>query len=161
VTGSITASNKTYDGNTAATIATRTLTGTIGTDNVNLGGGTATFPSKTIGTGKTVTATGLSLNGGDAGNYQLASTNATATADITAKALVVSATGANKVYDGATAATVTLSDNRVGGDSLSTSYGSASFANKNAGTAKNVSVSGIAVTGADAANYTVNTTAST
>ena len=72
----------------------------------------------------------------------------------------VSATGVNKVYDGTTTATVTLADNRVAGDSLSTSYTSASFANKNVGTAKTVSVSGIAVSGADAANYTANTTAS-
>ena len=161
VTGSITASNKTYDGNTAATIATRTLTGVLGADNVSLSGGTATFPSKTIGTGKTVTATGLSLNGGDAGNYQLASTNATATADITARPLAVSATGVNKVYDGTSSTTVTLSDNRVSGDSLSASYGSAGFADKNVATAKSVSVSGITVTGTDAANYTANTTAST
>src|SRR5207247_7577811 len=79
----------------------------------------------------------------------------------TARALVVSATGVNKVYNGTTTATVTLSDNRVAGDSLSTSYSSASFADKNVGTAKTVSVSGIAVTGTDAANYTANTTAST
>src|SRR5207245_2133392 len=161
VTGGITANNKIYDGNTTATIATRTLTGVFGADNVSLSGGTATFASKTVGTGKTVTATGLSLSGSDAGSYQLASTNATASADITARPLAISATGVNKVYDGTSSTTVTLSDNRVRGDSLSTSYGSASFANKNAATAKSVSVSGIALTGTDAANYTVNTTAST
>jgi hypothetical protein len=33
-------------------------------------------------------------------------------------------------------ATVTLSDNRVAGDVLTTSYTTASFANKNVGTAK-------------------------
>src|SRR5207249_11189691 len=81
--------------------------------------------------------------------------------DITARSLAVSATGVNKAYDGTTSATVTLSDNRVAGDSLSTSSGSASFADKNVGTAKNVSVTGITVTGTDAANYTANTTAST
>ena len=43
---------------------------------------------------------------------------------------------------------------------LSTSYTSASFANKNVGTAKSISVSGISVTGTDAANYSANTTAS-
>src|SRR5207245_2107367 len=86
---------------------------------------------------------------------------ASTTADITAKALVVSATGVNKVYDGTTNATVTLTDNRVAGDTFTTSYSSASFANKNVGTAKTVSVSGIAISGADAANYTANTTATT
>src|SRR5207249_10857712 len=70
LTGSITANNKTYDSTTAATIATRTLSGVIGSDNVSLTGGTATFADKTVGNGKTVTATGLSLSGADAGRSQ-------------------------------------------------------------------------------------------
>ena len=49
----------------------------------------------------------------------------------------------------------------MAGDSLTTSYTSASFANKNVGTAKTVTVSGISITGTDAANYTANTTATT
>jgi len=56
---------------------------------------------------------------------------------------------------------VTLSDNRVAGDSLNTSYTSASFADKNVGAGKTVSVNGISVGGTDAANYTVNTLAAT
>src|SRR5262249_25852384 len=111
-------------------------------------------------TAKSVSVGGIAISGTDAANYT-ANTTASTTADITARALTVSATGVNKVYDGSTNATVTLSDNRVAGDSLSTSYTSASFANKNAGTAKTVSVSGIAISGADAANYTANTTATT
>ncbi len=161
VTGNITASSKVYDGTTAATIATRTLSGVLPGDNVSLSGGTATFASKTAGTAKTVTATGLTLSGADAGNYQLSSTNATALADITTRPLLVSATGVNRVYDGTSAATVTLSDNRVAGDSLTTSYTSASFTDKNAGTAKPVAVSGISISGTDAPNYTANTTTST
>ena len=43
ITGSVTAANKTYDGNTAATITSRTLTGVIGGDTVSYVGGTATF----------------------------------------------------------------------------------------------------------------------
>src|SRR5204862_7397332 len=88
-------------------------------------------------------------------------TTANTTAAMAARPLAVSATGVNRAYDGMTSATVTLSDNRVTGDSLSTSYGSASFTDKNVGTAKTVSVSAIAISGADAANYTANTTAST
>ena len=158
LTGSITANNKTYDGTTAATIATRTLSGVVGSENVSLIGGTATFANKTVGNGKSVTATGLSLSGADAGNYQLASTSAATTADITARTLTVSATSVNKVYDGTIAATVTLSDNRVTGDALTASYTAAVFADKNVGTGKTVSVSGISVTGTEAGNYAVNTT---
>src|SRR5439155_22065979 len=100
VTGGITANSKTYDGTTAATIATRSLSGVLGGDVVSLSGGTASFASKTVGTGKTVTATGLSLSGADAGNYQLASTTATALADITVRPLTVSPTGVTRSYDG-------------------------------------------------------------
>src|SRR5207245_10678529 len=107
--GSITGNSKTYDATTTATIATRTLNGVLGSENVSLVGGTATYADKNVGTGKSVTATGLSLSGADAGNYQLASTSASTTADITARTLTVSATGVNKVYDGTTAAIVTLS----------------------------------------------------
>ena len=68
-----------------------------------------------------MSVSGISISGTDAGNYTC-NTTASTTADITAKALTVTATGINKVYDGTTAATVTLSDNRVSGDVLSFSY---------------------------------------
>ena len=161
ITGAITANNKTYDAITAATIATRTLSGVTNSDVVSLTGGTATFADKIVGNGKTVTVTGLSLTGANAGNYVLASTSATNTANITKATLTVSATGVNKVYDGTTNATVTLSDNRLAGDVLTTSYASASFADKNVGNGKTISVSGIAISGTDSGNYTANTTAST
>src|SRR5258705_10930526 len=89
-----------------------------------------------------------------------ATTTASTTANIAARSLTVSAAGVNEVYNGTTTATVTLSDDRASGDSLNTSYSSASFADKNVGTSKPVNVSAIAVTGTDAANYTFNTTAS-
>src|SRR5439155_25038401 len=138
------------------TIATRTLVGSVSGDTVSYVGGSATFDTKNVGSDKTVTATGLSLSGADAANYTVNMTAST-TANITGRALTVSATGVNKTYDGNTNATVTLSDNRVAGDVLSSSYTSASFVNKNVGTAKTVNVSGIAISGADAANYTANT----
>jgi hypothetical protein len=161
ITGAITANNKTYDATTTATIATRTLSGVTNSDVVSLAGGMATFADKNMGNGKTVTVTGLSLTGANAGNYVLASTSATNTANITKATLTVSATGVNKIYDGTTNATVTLSDNRLAGDVLTTSYTTASFADKNVGNGKTVSVSGIAISGTDSGNYAANTTAST
>src|SRR5205085_9559436 len=101
----ITANNKTYEGTTAATIASRSLTGVFGSDDVSLTGGTATFANKNVGNGKTVTAIGLSLSGTAAGNYQLSSTTATTTANITQATLTVSGMRANsKEYDGGTSA---------------------------------------------------------
>ena len=96
----------------------------------------ATFTDKNVGTGKTVTVAGIAITGTDAGNYTLASTTATTTANITPLALTVSATGVNKVYDGTTAATVILTDNRVAGDSFTDADTSATFTDKNVGTGK-------------------------
>ncbi len=83
VTG-ITAADKVYDGNTTATlVGSGTLSGVIGGDDVTLGGTAAgTFDSANVGTGKTVTVSGLTLGGADAGNYTL--TQPTTTASITA-----------------------------------------------------------------------------
>ncbi len=135
------------------------LTGVVGGDDVTLSGSpSATFASKNV-PGGTVTVTGVSLAGADAGNYTLFAPITTSAA-ITPRALAVTATGVSRTYDGTTAATVTLSDDRIGSDSFTASYGSASFADKNVGTAKSVSVSGISISGADAVNYTANTTAS-
>jgi trimeric autotransporter adhesin len=81
--GSITANNKFFDGTTAATIASRSLNGVIGSDDVSYTGGSASFSDSAVGTGKLVSATGLSLSGNDAGNYTVNST-ATTTANINA-----------------------------------------------------------------------------
>jgi len=161
LTANVTANSKVYDGTNAAAISNCSLTGVVSGDTVTCSVGSATFADKNIGTGKIITATGITLGGGTAGNYQLSSTSATTSANITTKVLTVTATGVNKVYDGNTTAAVTLLDNRVAGDVLTINYGSASFDNKNVGTGKTVSVSGITVTGTDAGNYTFNTTAST
>jgi len=68
----------------------------------------------------------------------------------------------NKVFDGTTTATVTLSDNRITGDSLTSAYTSATFADANVGSTKPVTASGISISGTDSGNYNlVNTTAST
>jgi Ca2+-binding RTX toxin-like protein len=160
ITGSITAADKTYDGTTAAALTSRTLSGILSGDDVSYIGGTATFADKNAGTGKTVTATGLSLSGGDAGNYAINSSAAT-TASISPAPLTVSAGGQNKVYDGNAAATVNLTDTRIAGDQFTDSYATAAFSDKNVGKAKSISVSGITISGADAGNYTLQDTATT
>src|SRR5207247_3049951 len=110
----------------------------------------ASFADKNVGTAKTVSVSGISISGTDAPNYTF-NAAATTTADITPRGLTVSAHGINKVYDGTTTATVTLSDGRVAGDVFSTSYTLAGFADKNAGTGKAAAASGISIRGTDAA----------
>src|SRR5262249_16722393 len=56
------------------------------------------------------------------------------------KALTVSATAGNKVYDGTTTASVTLSDDRLSGDSFTPTYTSATFSDKDVANSKTVTV---------------------
>ena len=103
VTANVTASNKTYDGNTTATITNCTLTGVVAGDTANVtcsAAGPNTFADPNVGTGKTVTATNISLSGSASGNYSLSSTSATTTADITTKAITATLTADDKTYDG-------------------------------------------------------------
>ena len=149
-----TGQDKVYDGTTNAsvTIADNHLSGDLVTDSY----GRASFSDKSVGTGKTVTVVGIQISGGDSGNYALTNATATTTANITGRPLSVVATGQNKVYDGATNATVTLSDNHLSGDVVNDSYASAGFADKNAGSGKLIVVFGISINGNDAGNYSLS-----
>jgi hypothetical protein len=99
------------------------------------------------------------LSGADAGNYTL-NGNATTTASITPRTIAGSITASDKVYDGTTSATTsgTLLG-VIAGDTVAFNT-SGSFADKNAGTGKTVTVSGT-LSGADAGNYTLNDNATT
>ena len=156
----ITAANKVYDGNTVASVntAAAAFAGLLSGDVVNVTA-TGTFLDKNVNVGPAKTVNLTSTYGGaDWLNYNITG-QSTATANITARGLTIGATGVNRNYDGTIAGTVTLSDNRVAGDVLTTSYGAAAFLDKNVGTAKTLNVSGINLTGTDAGNYTFNTTA--
>ena len=154
ITGSFTAADKEYDGNTDAAVTDRSLDGTIDGDDVSLSGGTASFDDKNVGTDKDVTLSGASLSGADASNYTLSSVDK-AKADITAKGITGSFTTADKVYDSTTDATVTnrTLNGTVSGDTVSLSGGTATFDNKNVGTDKDVTLNGATLSGADASNY--------
>jgi hypothetical protein len=163
VTG-ITASDKEYNGLTAGTldVTGATLNGVIGSDDVHLGTSSAVghFSDKTVGTGKTVTVSGLTLTGNDANKYTL--TQPTTTASISAKGLTISGvTADNKVYDTTTSATLHFGSaslvTPIGGDdvTIDSSSASGSFADANVGNGKTVTASGVTLGGGDAGNYTV------
>ena len=158
--GTVTVADRVYDGSRTATIVGRGLSGLVDGDAVTLDGGAATFANKAVGASKAVTVTGLALAGAQAGNYEVSATCATI-ATITTRTLVVTATAVDKISDGTTAATVVLADDRVTGDTVTVSHTSATFDTAAVGDGKTVTVSGIAISGADAANYTVATTATT
>ncbi|MBF9238478.1 T9SS type A sorting domain-containing protein [Hymenobacter sp. BT683] len=171
IAGSFAAASKVYDGNRAAEVLTRTVTPLTG-DAVTLEGGTATFSDKNVADGKTVTLTGASLGGAQAGNYSLTGV-ATTTANITAKALEITISADNKVYDGNSTATVTAliapgttTSGLVSGDQVEVSASNGLFQNKNVGTGKPVTAdvaisNSAAATNADAGNYSANTSATT
>src|SRR5439155_8906222 len=128
-------------------------------DNLSTSYSSASFADKNVGTAKTVSVSSISITGADLANYA-ANTTATTTANITAKGLTVSGiTASNKVYDATTAATLNVGSAAlsgiVSGDVVTLNTGSASgaFTSKTAGTAKTVTVSGLTLSGADAANY--------
>ncbi len=154
--GSITAGNKVYDGNTSATITSRTVTGVIAGDTVSYVGGMATFADRNAGVGKTVTGTGLALAGADAGNYTVNSA-ATTAADITAAPLTITAATNTKTYDGTvSAAAIPNVAGLQAGDTV-TGLGQV-YDNRNAGTAKALTVTSYTVNdGNGGNNYTVNT----
>ena len=163
VTGQL-AGNKVYDGNTVASLSGGALSGLVAGEALTIAGQTAAFGDKNVANGKTVTVTGTTLvstSTGSASNYTVSNPTGL-TASITPASLLVRATGAApRVYDTTTNASVTLEDNRIAGDVLTISSSGASFADKNAGANKTVTVNGIALGGTDAGNYTVNATATT
>ena len=79
-----TANDKQYDGNTTATLSNITSPGLISGDLVTINYASATFDTKEVGNNKTVTVIGINLTSTDAPNYLLASSTATALANITA-----------------------------------------------------------------------------
>lgn len=161
---SVSALDKVYDGSTAATVGNATLAGTVAGDQVSLDGMSAAFADRHVGSGKTVTVTGFTLSGSDAGNYSLGTASATTTASITPRALTATGTASDKVYDGNTSATpgpsVTLSG-LLGEDTVIATAGSAAFTDKNVGSGKTVLLGNLSLSGADAGNYTVTSATAT
>ncbi|MBA4710583.1 filamentous hemagglutinin N-terminal domain-containing protein, partial [Aquitalea magnusonii] len=91
------ATNKTYDGTTAAAV---TSSGLVNGDNVQVVA-TGGFASANVGNNITVNVTGVSLSGTDAGNYTIPNSTAiSTTANITPASLTVTASNASKTYDG-------------------------------------------------------------
>jgi mucin-19 len=158
VTGA-TAANKTYDALVAAAVSGGAINA-IGGDTVvlDISGRTGVFGDKNVGSGKAVTVSGYTISGADAANYALVQPTGV-TADITALTLnVTGATAANKTYDALLAATISGGAiSAISGDvvTLDTTSRAGAFADKNVANGKSVTVSGYAISGTDAANYSL------
>jgi hypothetical protein len=88
LTPSFTIKDKPFDGNSVATIAGYNLQGVLAGDDVSMAKASAAFDNASVGKNKPVDIDGFPLSGSDVNNYQLSSSNATATASITARTIV-------------------------------------------------------------------------
>ena len=152
--------DKTYDGNTVATITGAASVTPLTGDVVFVGGGgTGSFADKNAGVGKSVVATGFVLTGADAANYRVAATSPSSASILPRLLTVGGLTAVDKIYDSNTVAqlagTATLT-NAITDDAIALSGSNiGSFADKNVGTAKPVTLSSFALVGTDARNYTL------
>jgi hypothetical protein len=161
---SFAAADKVYDTTTTATIKSSpapSLVGVLGSDTVTLdgSGASASFANKNVGNGKTVTASGFTKSGADAGNYVFADPQGTTTADITRADLDIYAATDSKVYDGGTSSSGVPTVSGLKGNDTVTGTTQA-FQSKNVLGAGNsaLTVTGYAVNdGNSGANYNVTT----
>nr|WP_319510454.1 MBG domain-containing protein [uncultured Draconibacterium sp.] len=155
------ADNKLYDGTTVAT--------GLGFDDDRVPGDNlsfqrdADFEDANVGTEKVVIYNSVIISGGaDINNYVLeTNTDHWKTGPnrvISAAPITVSIVAEDKEYDGNTDATVTLSGNFLAGDDVQLTYVSALFDDAEIGDGKTVTVTGIALTGSDAGQYTLAST---
>src|SRR5690606_29343038 len=157
---------KTYDGTLSANgLATVTAGQLFGTD--ALSGGTFAFTDRNAGTNKTVTVSGVTVDDGNGGNNYVVTyvNNTTSTITPASITAITGITAANKVYDGTTAASLDTTNagftGLIAGDQLTVATASGAFADRNVGIDKLVAITGLALRGADAANYALAATTAT
>ncbi|MDE2212178.1 MAG: hypothetical protein KGJ83_05575, partial [Betaproteobacteria bacterium] len=133
---------------------------TPGTATVNTSGLTSSSGHLKVGTHSGIESVSGTLSGTDSGNYSFA--GATGSYTVTPLGITVTATGSEKVYNGSDTASITLASNGViSGDTVSFTDTSATFADKNVGNNKTINVAGIATSGTDSGNYSLNNTSAT
>lgn len=152
------ADNKTYDGTTLAT--------GLGFDDDRIAGDNlsfqrvALFDDAAVGTNKVVIYSSVIISGGtDKDNYALESSTShwktSANRVISAASVIIQVAASNKVYDGNANASVNLSGNFISGDDVSLTYANAQFSDALAANGKTVTVTGIALAGAKASQYSI------
>jgi hypothetical protein len=152
--------SKTYDGTTSMTGLTLNPSGQLGGD-VVAANASGTFDSKNAGTSVGYTIRNLGLSGADAANYMLTNGPSGYSANdgvINKAALTLTATANTKTYDATTAAAAAPTVSGLQGADTVTGL-TESYADKNAGTGKTLSVNtGYVINdGNGGNNYTVST----
>ncbi|SDD92094.1 hypothetical protein SAMN05444678_1441, partial [Sphingomonas sp. YR710] len=154
LTASLTgAVSRTYDGTTAATLASSNyqIGGLVDGETITATQTSGTFASANAGSGISITASLASsdLSAGSntlLSNYALPTSAAGAIGEITRKQLTASLTGAvSRTYDGTTAATLASSNYQIGGlvdgETITATQTSGTFASANAGSGISITAS--------------------
>ncbi|MDO8654113.1 MAG: YDG domain-containing protein [Undibacterium sp.] len=149
--------SKTYDGGLTA-LGTAAITSGALISGDTISGGTFAFTDKNAGSNKTVTTTGVTVtDGNNGGNYNVSYANNTAST-ITQANLTLGSGNVSKTYDGglSVAGTATVTSGTLfGSDALS--GGTFAYTDKNAGSNKTVTTTGVTVTdGNSGNNYNVS-----
>ena len=151
---SFTAEDKVYDGNDSAKIASRTLQGLVGNEDVSLDGGMAKFNDKNVANGKTVTATGFTLAGNAKDNYKLEAGPWTTTSDINPAPLTVTADNQSKKLGDPNPTFTASYSGFVNGEDKSVLGGTLAFAT-NVPSPEQVGTWDITPSGLTSSNYTI------
>ena len=162
VTG-LTAQTRVYNGTKDVTLTGGALDGVIvGDDVAATMPPTGTYSSADAESGKAVTFNRITLTGNDAANYSLTQPNVTG--EITRRPVEISITCTDKEYDGTTNATASAyefeaeKDDRgiieADKEKITVRVSSATFADKDAGENKQVTIGTVTTSGDAAKNYT-------
>ncbi|NBU46508.1 MAG: hypothetical protein EBS34_03515, partial [Flavobacteriales bacterium] len=158
ITGAV-VSDKIYDATTTASHSGATLTGVLGSDQVNLSG-SVSFDDANVGVGKSVTAS-FTINGTSSANYSLTQPTGL-TANITAKNVTINGLiASNKVFDGNTSCSITGTPSLLGviatdNSNVSlTGTATGTFASSSIGNGISVAISGLSLTGTASNNYSL------
>ena len=155
ITNAAVDTSRVYDGNTSARIAyAGIISNKVANDDVKIVQGTAAYGDKNVGTAKTVTFTGFTLDGSAAANYILTGQPADTLADITAKDITLTVTVKEKTFDGTTDAELASAalDGLVPGDDVKLTGGKPTLAGVTPGK-QDVTFEDFILEGADADNY--------
>ncbi len=153
ITVTAVSSTKTYDGTTSSSgVPTYSLL----SGDVTTIAPTQVFNNKNVGSGKTLTASGLVINDGNGGNNYTISYSSASTGIINALGITVTAVSNTKTYDGTASSTGVPTYSLLSGD-VTTTAPTQVFNNKNVGTGKTLTASGLVINdGNSGNNYTIS-----
>ncbi len=165
VTLETSADKKVYDGTIDCTTVNAKAASVVSGETITATGLKGRFESKNVGNDIVITVdktdADIVVTGGSLSNYNVLF--AKTKASITAKPVEASCTGVDREYDGTTTVEINgeITSGVILGDDVKVSGGEGKISNKNAGENKQVTVTGLNLTGEDAGNYKLSGNPST